>query len=151
MRFVLALYGSGCAEGQNGDVACPFDCSCHFPLVLRTVSRNPTGNDFPPFCDKIPQNSRVLVIDAELLVGAEPADFAPQKGPPPPLASRSIRRSGSPPFVSLRSFLALACCVCRIHGSTFRKWVAITSTRLTGLPSGVFQHRGWRRPSTRRC
>lgn len=46
-------------------------------LVLRTVTGDPPGDDLPTLRNEEPENSRVLIIDIDFLVGTESTDFPP--------------------------------------------------------------------------
>jgi hypothetical protein len=71
----------GCCrrEGQNGDITRSLDRRCHLSLMLRAVARNSAGDDFTPLGDEVSQNPRVLIVDIELLIGAESTYLSPDK------------------------------------------------------------------------
>lgn len=132
--------GLGRCERQQGDIACPFDGNGHLPLMLRTVTGNPPGNNLPAFGNEEAKDSGILIIDGQFLVCAESTDFSSKEGSSLTVPSRPIRGSlhrlffshfGSSPFPIRRS-------------------VAITSIRLRLFPSGVCQRRCFKRPSTKR-
>ena len=122
----------GRCERQEGDVARPFDGNGHLPLVLGTVTGDPPGNDFSTFGDKEAENSRVLVIDGQFLVGTESTDFSSQEG--------SFLAIPSGPFARSLHYLPL---FSPWVSSPFimRRSVAIISRRLRFFPSGVCQRR----------
>jgi len=66
-------------KGQYGNVSGSFDCDGDLSLMVRTVPRNPSGNNLTPLCHKIPKNPRVFVINIEFLVGAKPTDLSSHK------------------------------------------------------------------------
>ena len=78
-------------EWQNRNVTRSFDRRCHLPLVLCTVARDPPGNDFSPFGNKISEDSRVLIIDVHFLIGAESTNLAPDERFFLPVGSGSFR------------------------------------------------------------
>ena len=75
---------------KDGDIARPLDRDRHLPLVLCTVSRDPSGNDLSPFRNKISKNLWILVIDIQFFVRTESADLSPHEGFPLPVATWSF-------------------------------------------------------------
>ncbi len=142
--------GCCCGEGENRDIARSLDRRRHLSLVLRTVARDSPGDDFTPLGDEVSQDPRVLIIDIQLLIGAESTYLPPDKRFFLPVCSGSFSRPVHSFLLSLRSLHPVAEPGRRVDYSTFRKLVAITSMRLRSLPSAVFHRRCWRRPSTKR-
>ena len=66
----------GRRKGQDRNVSGPFDGHRDLPLVLRTVSRDPSWDDFTPFRDEKRQNPGVLIVNINFLIRTETADFA---------------------------------------------------------------------------
>ena len=132
----------GRCERQQGDIARPFDGHSHLPLMLGAVAGNPPGNDLPAFCDEEPEDSWVLIINGQFLVGTESTDFSSQEGSFLTVPSRPFSRS----FHHHRHLLS------SLGSSSFsiRRSVAITSMWLRLFPSGVCQRRCFKRPSTLR-
>jgi hypothetical protein len=48
--------------------------------MLGAVPGDPTRNDLSPFCDEIPKDLGILIIDLQFFISAESADLSPQKG-----------------------------------------------------------------------
>lgn len=63
-------------KGKNGNIAGPFDGHGYLPLMFCTVSRDSSGNDLPPLCDKISQNLWIFIIDIHFLIRTESADLS---------------------------------------------------------------------------
>ena len=64
-------------EGQDRNIARPFDRRGHLSLVFGTVTGDPPGNDLSPLRDEISQDPRVLIIDVQFLIGTESTDLSP--------------------------------------------------------------------------
>ena len=60
---------------HQGKMPGPFNGQGDFPLMFGAVSRNPPGNDFSPFRNKIAQGSRILVIDLKTAVSTKSSYF----------------------------------------------------------------------------
>ena len=67
-------------EGKNGDVTRPLDRDRHLPLMLCTVSGDPSGNDLSPFRNKISKDLWIFIIDIQFFVRTESADLPPHEG-----------------------------------------------------------------------
>src|SRR5262245_37456380 len=67
----------------------PLDGDGQLALVAGTVAGDPAGDDLAPLTQEVAENARVLVVDEQRLVGAEPAHLAPADAAPaeaPPFA-----------------------------------------------------------------
>ena len=106
--FVFEICRSRLLDGrrkrQDGDTARSLDRHGDFPLMLGTVSRDPPGNDFSPFGNKITKDPRILIVDAQLLVRAEATDLSSQEGFFLSVPSLSFRFPRST-FLSFHPFL----------------------------------------------
>ncbi len=70
----------GCrGKWKNGNIARPLNSDRHFSLVFRAVSRDPSGNDLSPLGYEVSENPRILIVDIQFLIGAEPTDFSSHK------------------------------------------------------------------------
>ena len=78
---------------QNRDVPRPFNSDRHLPLMLCTVSRDPSRNDLSPLCDKISKDLWVFVIDIQFLIRTESADLSPHERFLLPVGACSFRGS----------------------------------------------------------
>jgi len=90
-----------CCKGKYGDVSCSFDGDGDLSLMFGTVPRNPSGNNLPSLCHKIPENPRVFVIDIEFLIGAKPTDLSSHKRLFLSIRTRFITRFSRPLIIPL--------------------------------------------------
>src|SRR3569832_780696 len=67
---LISLFG----KSQEGDVPGALDRHRQLPLMARAVSGNASWNDLSPFGEKTFQDLHLLIVDALLLLSAEPAD-----------------------------------------------------------------------------
>src|SRR5262245_35708226 len=74
-RPLLARHG----EGHERDHARPLDGQRHLALVLGAVAADAPRDDLAAVGDEVLEGLRVLVVDLDLLVGAEAADLAPRE------------------------------------------------------------------------
>src|SRR5579871_6013420 len=63
-------------EGHQRDHARALDRGGHLALVTRAVSRDAAGDDLAAIGDEVLQRLGVLVVDRDVLVGAEAAHLA---------------------------------------------------------------------------
>ncbi len=54
-----------------------FDRQGQLTLMFSACSRDPSGHDFTPFSDELPQRFRVLVVEFKTIVYTESTDFFP--------------------------------------------------------------------------
>jgi hypothetical protein len=47
--------------------------------MFGTVSGDPSRNDLSPFCNEIPKNPRILIVDIQLFIRAESTDLSSQE------------------------------------------------------------------------
>lgn len=60
---------------HNGDGACAFDRDSQFPLMSGAITRDSSGHNFTAFCDKIIKDDRIFIINFNIGVRAEAAEF----------------------------------------------------------------------------
>src|SRR5215471_174579 len=86
--FSMARLASlaGDRERHEGDHARALHGERHLALVLGAVAADAPGHDLAPVGDEVLERLRVLVVDHDLLVGAEAADLAAREAA---LASRT--------------------------------------------------------------
>ena len=125
---------AGCRKWKNGDVARPFQGHRYLPLMFSTVAGDPAGDDLPPFCDEIPEDLRVFVINVQFLIRAESTHLPSHER----LFLPVLWCSFSWPSHSILLFIFR---YFSLFSSMVRRSVAITSVRLLLFPSGVCQFR----------
>ena len=79
MKEISAAAGdSGANDGkrQESNISGPFNGGRYFPLMLGTVSGDPSREDFAPFRDKMTHRFNIFVIDLHAAVRAEDTDFS---------------------------------------------------------------------------
>ena len=97
-------------KGQDGDITRPFYGDHHFPLMLCTVSGDPSGDDLSAFGNEVSKDPRVFIVDIQFLVGAEAADLSShERFSPPPIGS------GPFSFGSLHHHLLLSSLLLKAH------------------------------------
>jgi len=110
--------------------------------MLRAVSRNPSRNDLPAFCNEISKDSRIPIVDIQFFIGAESADLSPQERFLLPVGGWPLSRSLHFLLPSLTELISpLARQVVSFDSSKVSSSMAITSVRVRFLPSGVCQCR----------
>lgn len=60
---------------HDGDGACTFDRDSQFSLMTGAVSRDSSGHNLTPLRDKIIEDDRVFIINFNIGVRAEAAEF----------------------------------------------------------------------------
>src|SRR5215468_12757098 len=77
MTWIFSMASSLARHGERheGDHARALDGERHLALVLGAVAADAPGNDLAPVGDEVLERLRVLVVDLDLLVGAEAADL----------------------------------------------------------------------------
>jgi hypothetical protein len=74
-RLKLLAQINGTYIRQKGNCSGPFDLVGKGSLMLCTTAGQSSGNDFAALRDKISQGFRILVIDFNTGICAEPANF----------------------------------------------------------------------------
>ena len=74
-RLKLLTQINGTYIGQKGNRSGPFDLVGKGSLVLCTTPGQSSGNDFAALRDKISQRFRILIINFNAGIRAEPANF----------------------------------------------------------------------------
>jgi hypothetical protein len=64
---------------EQRNVSCSLDGLGNFPLVLCAVPGNPPGDNLSPLADEGAKRARVFVVNADLLIGTEAANFSALK------------------------------------------------------------------------
>src|SRR5438270_13680915 len=75
MSFIVSSSARGAGVGQQGHLAAVLHSRRDVTLVLRAVAGDAAGPDLAAAGDVLPQQRRVLVVDAGVLVLAEDADL----------------------------------------------------------------------------
>ncbi len=73
----ISIMAQGCRIRHQGNGSCPFDGPGQLSLVLGAISRYTPWNDLAAFCGEKPKRPRILIIDSETSVCAEPTDLSP--------------------------------------------------------------------------
>ena len=58
--------------------------------MLCTVSGDPSGDDLSAFSNEVSKDPRVLIVNIQFLIGAEPADLSPHERSFLPIGARSF-------------------------------------------------------------
>ncbi len=73
MKIFLSAFRSD--KRHDGDGACAFDRDSQFSLMTGAITRDSSGHDFTALRDKIIENDRVFIINFNIGVRAEAAEF----------------------------------------------------------------------------
>src|SRR5512140_1085412 len=76
--------------GQHGEHARPLDRGGDLALVLRAVPADAPRDDLAALGQEVLELPLVLVVDLQVLVGAEPADLATAEAAPPALLAAAL-------------------------------------------------------------
>lgn len=74
-RVKIGLSAFRSNKRHNGDRARAFDRNGQFSLMTRAITRNSSGHNFATFGNKIIEDDRVFIINFNIGVRAETAEF----------------------------------------------------------------------------
>ncbi len=77
------VFSDFCDVGQKSQVACSLDGPGQLPLMAGAGAGLTAGANFTFFGHKAPQNINLLVIDGDILIGAELANLGARNVAPP--------------------------------------------------------------------
>src|SRR3990172_12946711 len=83
-----------CSKRKEREYPCPFNGSCHIPLMLGAVSGNSPRGNFAALAYKLLKDSEILIICFHIFIGAKAANFFLLKGTFAPKLLLSFLRRG---------------------------------------------------------
>src|SRR5512147_1299407 len=85
-------------ERQESHAAGLFDGGGQAALMARAVAGDPARDDLAAIRDEVSEDTRILVVDAQSLLGAEAADLSSTRSasPPSPVVSSTRAPAGTP-------------------------------------------------------
>ena len=73
MKIGLSAFSGD--KRHDGDGACSFDRDGQFSLMTGAITRDSSGHNFAALCDKVIENDRIFIINFNIGVRAEAAEF----------------------------------------------------------------------------